>query len=289
MRIFVTGATGFVGSAVVRELHAAGHQVLGLARSDTSAESLTAAGAQVHRGTLQDLESLRRGAAAADGVIHTAFIHDFANFAASAVVDQRAIEALSEALSGTGKPLVVTSGCLGLQTERDSPPAEFPRKSEPAVLAAADRGVRTVVVRLPPSVHGEGESGFVPVLIESAREHSEAIYVGEGETVWPAVHRLDAARLFVLALEQGSSGATFHGVAEEGVSIRAIAESIGRRLGVPAVSKTPEEAVARLGFLGNLLTMGGPSSSAWTQECLGWRPQQPGLLTDLAQGHYFDR
>jgi nucleoside-diphosphate-sugar epimerase len=293
MRIFITGATGFIGSAIVQELLAAGHRVLGLARSDAGAASLAAAGGEVHRGSLEDLDSLKRGAAAVDGVIHTAFIHDFSDFAANAKVDKLAIEAMAAALAGSGKPFLVTSGVLGLAsgrpgTEEDSPAANFPRKSEEAGLAAAAQGVRAMVIRLPPSVHGDGDHGFVPRLIKLAREKGFAIYVGEGKSCWPAVHRLDAARLYRLALEKGISGARFHGVADEGIPTREIAEVIGRRLNVPAVSKTPEEAAALLGFIGHVLAMDGSASNTLTRERLGWHPTQPGLIHDLEHGRYFE-
>lgn len=288
MRVFVTGATGFIGSAIVQELLGAGYDVLGLARSEAGANAVTAAGAKVHRGSLEDLESLKRGAAAVDAVIHCAFIHDFRNFAASAAVDQAAIEAIAATLAGSNKPLIASAGCLGVRAEDDSPPRGLPRKSEEAVLAAVARGVRGMVIRLSPSVHGDGDHGFVPALIQLAREKREAIYVGEGSNVWPAVHRLDAAKLYRLALEKGTAGARFHGAAEEGIETRDIAEAIARRLAVPAVSKTAEEAAERLGFIGHVLAMGGPTSSAWTQEHLGWRPTHPGLLQDLEAGRYFD-
>jgi nucleoside-diphosphate-sugar epimerase len=288
MRVFVTGATGFIGSAIVQELLGAGHQVLGLARSDAGATALAAAGVEVHRGSLADLDGLKRGVAAAEGVIHTAFTHDFADFAASAKADKLAIEAMAEALVGSQKPFVVTSGVLGLRTEEDSPGPGFPRQSEEAALAAAARGVRATVVRLPPSVHGDGDHGFVPALIKLAREKGFATYVGEGTNLWPAVHRLDAATLFCLALEKGTSGERFHGVADEGIPLRAIAELIGRRLDLPAVSKTPEEAVELLGFLGHVVGMGGASSSAVTQARLGWHPTHPALLEDLEKGRYFE-
>jgi nucleoside-diphosphate-sugar epimerase len=287
MRVFVTGATGFIGSAVVQELLGAGHQVLGLARSDAGAKSVTAAGAEVLRGSLEDLASLKRGAASADGVIHTAFIHDFSDFANSVQADILAIEAMTAALAGSNKPLIVSSGCLGIRTEEDAPAHGFPRKSEETGLAAVAQGVRGMVVRLPPSVHGEGDHGFVPALIKLAREKRFAVYVGEGKNLWSAGHRLDAAKLYRLALEKGAAGARFHGAVDEGIPVRQIAEVIGRHLGVPAVSKTPEEAAELLGFIGRVLGMGGLTSSALTQKWLGWQPTEPGLLADLEQGHYF--
>ncbi len=288
MRVFVTGATGFVGSAVVRELIGAGHHVLGLARSDAGAASLAAAGVDVLRGSLEDVESLKRGAAAADGVIHTAFIHDFTTFAANAEIDKIAIAAMADTLAGTDKPLLVTSGCLGLPTEDATPPVGFPRKSEEAGLAAAAKGIRAMVIRLPPSVHGDGDHGFVPALIELAREKGFSMYVGEGANPWSAVHRLDAAKLYRLALEKGVAGARYHGIGDEGIPTRELAEIIGKRLNVPAVSKTPEEATQLLGFIGHVLALGGRTSSAQTRERLGWKPIEPGLVADLEHGRYFD-
>jgi nucleoside-diphosphate-sugar epimerase len=293
MRIFVTGATGFVGSAVVNELISAGHEVLGLARSDAAAKSLTAAGAAVHRGSLEDLESLRSGATTADAVIHTAFIHDFANYGPAAEADRRAIATLGEALAGSDRSLIVTSGTLVLQpigplvTEDDKPNTNFPRKSEDAILALTSRRVRASVVRLPPTVHGEGDHGFVPALIRIAREKGAAAYVGDGLNRWPAVHRLDAARLYRLVIEKGTAGAAYHGVAEEGVPARDIARVIGRRLNVPVVCKSREEAAAHFGWIGHFFAMDGPASSAKTQQQLGWRPTYPGLMADLDAGHYF--
>jgi nucleoside-diphosphate-sugar epimerase len=294
MRVFVTGATGFIGTAVVRELIDAGHQVLGLARSDASAKSLIAAGAQVHRGSLEDLESLRSGASAADGVIHTAFIHDFSNYGPAAEADRRAIETLGVALAGSDRPLIITSGTLlaqrqgSLATEEDAPNPNFPRKSEEAALALAARGVHASVLRLSPSVHGIGDHGFVPRLISVAHEKGVSAYIDDGLNRWPAVHRLDAAHLYRLTLEKGSAGARYHGVADEGIPTREIAEAIGRALNVPVVSKSREEAADHFGWIAHFFGIDSPASSAQTQERLGWRPVQPGLIADLNAEHYFE-
>jgi len=294
MRVFVTGATGFIGSAVVRELIDARHQVLGLARSDAGAKSLLAAGADVHRGSLEDLESLRSGAAAADGVIHTAFIHDFSNYGPAAEADRRAIETLGGVLVGSDRPLIVTSGTLlaqrqgSLATEEDAPNPSFPRKSEEAVFALAARGVLASVLRLPPSVHGNRDHGFVPRLVSIAREKGISAYIGDGLNRWPAVHRLDAARLYRLTLEKSSAAARYHGVADEGIPTRAIAEVIGRHLNVPVASKSREEAADHFGWIAMFFAMDGPASSAQTQERLGWQPAEPGLIADLNLEHYFE-
>jgi nucleoside-diphosphate-sugar epimerase len=294
MRVFVTGATGFVGTAVVRELIDAGHQVLGLARSDAAAQSLVAAGAAVHHGSLEDLESLGSGAAAADGVIHTAFIHDFSNYGPAAEADRRAIETLGSSLAGSDRPLIVTSGSLlaqrqgPLATEEDAHNPNFPRKSEDAAFALAARGVRVSVLRLPPSVHGKGDHGFVPRLIGVAREKGVSAFIRDGLNRWPAVHRLDAAHLYRLILENGSAGATYHGVADEGVRTREIAEAIGCGLNVPVVRKSPEEAADHFGWIGRFFGIDGPASSALTQERLGWRPVQLGIIADLNADHYFE-
>jgi nucleoside-diphosphate-sugar epimerase len=293
MRVFVTGATGFIGSAVVEELIGTGHQVLGLARSDAGAKSLAAAGAGVHRGSLEDLESLRGGAVAADGVIHTAFIHNFNNYAPAAEADRRAIETIGTALAGSDRPFIVTSGTLlvqrqrSLASEEDSGRSNSPRKSEEAATILASRGVRVALLRLPPSVHGAGDHGFVPFLIGIARKKGASAYIKDGLNRWPAVHRLDAARLYRLALENASAGANYHGVAEEGVATRDIAQVIGRRLNLPVVSKSREEAAGHFGWMANFFGIDGPASSKQTREQLGWRPTHPGLIADLEE-HYFE-
>lgn len=297
MRVFVTGATGFIGSAVVPELIGAGHRVLGLARSDAAAASLAAVGAavEVHRGEIDDLDSLRRGAAAADGVIHTAFIHDFSNIGLSGEKDRRAIEAMGAALAESGRPFVVTSvmlhaqGSLGTEDSPPDPRTASPHRlaGEQAALALASQGVRASVVRLPPSVHGKGDYGFVPMLVRLAREKGVSAYIGEGRNRWPAVHRLDAAKLYRLALEKGAAGGKYHAVGDEGIPTRELAEVIGRHLRVPVASLSGEEAALHFSWLGRFFAHDIPVSSAQTQRQLGWHPQQPGLLEDLEQGHYF--
>ncbi|MBJ6107902.1 SDR family oxidoreductase [Hymenobacter sp. BT523] len=292
MKVFVTGASGFVGSAVVRELQQAGHQVTGLARSDAAAQAIAAAGAAALRGDLNDLDSLKRGAAAADGVIHLAFNHDFSQYQAAAATDQHAIAALGGVLAGSNRPLVVTSGLAGFPADHlateDDVPGEFARASERAALALVPQGVRAMVVRLAASVHDRGDHGFVPYLIQVARQKGAAAYIGEGLNRWPAVHRLDAARLFRLALENGPAGARYHGVADEGIAFRDLAAVIGRHLNVPVVSKSAEEAADHFGWMARFAGLDLSASNALTQQRLNWRPEHPGLLPDLEQGHYFD-
>ena len=292
MRVFVTGATGFIGTAVVQDVIAAGHQFLGLARSEASAHALVRAGAGVHHGALDNLESLAAGARACDGVIHLAFIHDFSQYAANAETDRLATAAMAEAMVGTDKPLVVTSGTAVLTPgrvgmETDAPTAQIRAASE-LVLAAADRGVRVAVVRLAPSVHGAGDRAFVPALIDIARRTDVSAYVGSGENRWAAVHRLDAATLFRLALEKAKPGMRLHGKAEQGIPVRAIAETIGAGLGLPVRSMTADEAATHFGWLAGFLAMDAPASSALTQQWLGWAPHHPDLLTDMVQNGYFD-
>jgi nucleoside-diphosphate-sugar epimerase len=296
MRVFVTGATGFIGSAVVSELIEAGHQVVGLARSEPSAEALRSAGAEVHVGSLEDLDSLRSGAAEADGVIHTAYIHDFSKMEAAARTDLQAIETLGGALAGTGRPLVITTGTgvvnpgqVVREEDMSDPDTEgHPRRrAERVARDLAARGVCTSIVRPGASVHGEGDHGFVPVLIDIARATGVSGYIGGGSNRWPAVHRLDAARLYRLALENGPAGSVFHAIAEEGVPTREIATAIGRHLDMPVVSVSPEQAGAHFGWMGRFFALDMPASSALTQERLGWRPTHPGLMADLEAGHYF--
>ena len=297
--MFVTGATGFVGSAVVQELVKSGHTVLGLARNETGAKALVAMGAEPLLGSLDDLDSLKRGAAAADAVMHLAFVHDWANFVASCDTDRRAIEAIGAALAGSNKPFLVTSGMIGLSGADGGPATEesvrgpdavkIPRVSEEAALALVPRGVRAMVVRLPPSVHGDGDHGFVPHIVRCAREHQASAYAGDGRNRWPAVHRLDAAAVYRLAMEKGAAGAVFHAVADEGVAIRDVAAVVGRRLGVPVAAKTAREDVAaHFGFLAIFVALDAPASSKLTQARLGWRPKQCSLLEDLERGTYFD-
>jgi nucleoside-diphosphate-sugar epimerase len=306
MRVFVTGASGWIGSAVVPELLGAGHEVIGLARSDASAAALSAAGAKVHRGTLDDLDGLRSAAGASDGVIHLAFKHDIAfsgDFQGAADADRRAIETFGDALVGSGRPFVIASGILGLAagrvaTERDghgpdsgAPPliggAQTRMANAQMTLSLATRGVRSSVMRLPPTVHGEGDNGFMAALVGIARDKGVSGYIGDGSNRWPAVHRLDAAHLFRLALEEAPAGSVLHAVADEGVPIREIAEVIGRHLDLPVVAISPEDAGEHFAWLAGFLGADSPASSALTRQLVGWQPMHPGLIDDLDQGHYF--
>jgi nucleoside-diphosphate-sugar epimerase len=294
MKIFMTGATGFIGSALVRELIDAKYQVLGLARSDAGAKSLAAAGAQVHRGDLKDLESLRSGAAASDGVIHLGFIHDYSKFAENCEVDRRAIETLGSELEGSDRPLIVTTGTAGLAapgqvaTEDNNIPPNFPfpRVSEQMALALVPKGVKASVMRLP-QVHDTTKQGLVTYLIAVAREKGVSAYVGEGRNCWSAAHVLDVARLYRFALEKHEAGAKYHAVAEEGVAMRDIAEAIGRGLKVRVVSLSPEQAQAHFGWLSMFASNDLRASSAQTRRKLGWNPTGPGLIADLERQSYF--
>ncbi|HET9029974.1 MAG TPA: SDR family oxidoreductase [Candidatus Aquilonibacter sp.] len=291
MRVFITGATGFVGTAVVEELIAGGHDVVGLARSDEGAAKVERAGATVHRGALEDLDSLRAGARDADGVIHLAFIHDFSNFVASAEADRAAIAAIGETLVDSGRPLVVTSGLAFLAqgrraTENDVPSDAFPRRSEAAAFAFLSRDVRAIAMRLAPTVHDAGDHGFVPALIQRALDNGASMYAGSGENRWAAVHRRDAARLFRLAIESAPAGARLHAVGEEGIPMREIATKIGEKLAVSVKSVTPEEAQERLGWLAMFATMDVAASSAITQERMNWRPTHQGLMADLDSAYF---
>jgi nucleoside-diphosphate-sugar epimerase len=300
MRVFVTGASGHVGSAVVPELLQSGHQVVGLARSDNSAEALAAAGAGVRRGNLDDLDTLREAAGAADGVIHLAYKHEemgSGNMAAAVAADLAATKALASALEGTGKPLITTSGTLLLAnagiTGRPGTEADFatsgPRvDAENLVVGLAERGVRSSVVRLPPIVHSSlDHHGFAHILIAIARQTGASAYVGDGANRWPSVHTLDAARLYRLALENAPAGTRLHGVAEEGIPFRDIAAAIGREAGVPTASVSASDASERFAFLGAFVGVDNPASSEVTRKVLGWEPAHPGLIADLEHGHYF--
>ena len=292
MRVFVTGATGFIGSALIPELINAGHKVLGLSRSEAGAKSIAAAGAEVHRGSVEDLDSLKSGAAKSDGVIHLAFNHDFSKFKENSEKDRHAIEALGSALVGSDRLLIVTSGTLlvapgRLATEEDAPAAtsaSIPRlATDEAADAVAARGVRVSMVRLP-QVHDQNKQGLITYMITLAREKGVSAFVGDGKNRWSASHVSDPARLYRLALEKGAAG-RYHAVAEEGVPVRDIAEVIGRRLKLPVVSKTPAQAAEHFGWLGIFAGLDGPASSALTRERLGWRPVGPGLIADLERAH----
>ena len=310
MRVFVTGASGWVGRGLVPELLAAGHTVTGLARSDAAADALRAAGVEVRPGSLDDLGVLRDAAASSDGVVHLAFKHDIAfsgDFAGATAADRAAIETFGDALAGTGKPFVIAHGILGVlglapgqvATERDGLVAPAGGYQVPIsggagraasahlTLSFADRGVRSSVVRLPPATHGEGDNGFIPAAIGFARAKGAAAYIGDGANRWPAVHRDDAAHLFRLALESAPAGSVLHAVGDEGVPIREVAEIFAKHLDVPAVSVTPEQAGEYVGFLGRFWAVDGPASAQITRELLGWEPTRQGLIADLEEGHYF--
>ncbi len=298
MRVFVTGASGWIGSAVVADLIDAGHDVAGLARSDASAAAVQDAGAEVVRGSLDDLDVLRAAAADADGVIHTAYIHDFSQMEAAAATDRGVIEALGAALEGSDRPLVVTTGTGVLhpgrpviEDDRHDPatPGHPRRDNESVALGLADRGVRVSIIRPAPSVHGKGDHGFVARLVEIARERGTSGYVSDGANRWAAVHRLDAARLYRLALEQAPAGSVFHAVGDEGIATRDIADAIARHLSLPLVSVDPDDAAEHFGWLGAFFSWDAPASNALTRERLGWEPTHQGLLADLEEGFYFEQ
>ena len=292
MHVFVTGASGFIGTAVVKELIANGHSVVSLARSDNNVRVLEQLGAKVHRGALEDLDSLRAGAKDSDGTIHLAFIHDFTKFAENGQIDKRAIEAMGEVLSGSGKPFIVTSGTLlaapgRVATEEDAAMPGLPRMSEAAGLAYATRGVRAMAIRLPQVHGGDGKCGLVNVLLSTAQEKGVSAYIGDGSNRWSGAHRLDVARLYRLALENGRSGLSYHAVSDEGVRLRDIAEIIGRYLQLPVVSINAEDAPNHFGMMAMFVGLDGPASSALTQQWLGWVPNQLGLIADISRPDYF--
>lgn len=297
MKVFVTGASGFIGSAITRELIDAGHQVIGLARSEKSAKRISDAGATVLNGNLEDLKILQQGAAEADGVIHAAFFHDFmlsndfSLFTKAAAMDKAAINAMGEVLTGTGKPIVVTAGMLGLPTingivTEESIAQNSPRSSEAAALAWAEKGVHASVVRLSPSVHDKGDYGFIPAIISFARKHGVSAYPGTGENRWTGIHRLDAAKLFRLALEKAAKGALYNGVGEEAITVKKIAALIGEQLNLPVVSVQGDDLVKHFEWMSHFITMDCPATNLKTKEQLGWKPEQIGLLEDM-QRNYF--
>jgi nucleoside-diphosphate-sugar epimerase len=288
MRVFVTGAAGFVGSAVAQELIKAGHQVTGLSRSEENTAALKKVGVKVHSGSLEDLESLRQGAAEADGVVHCAFSHDFSKFEKNTEDEKRAIDALGSALAGSNRPLVVTSGIglvspgrLATEDSVRSSDHPFPRDPETTAFTFVQRGVRVTAIRLPPITHDESRGGFLNMLLPIVREKGAVAYIGDGQNVWSSVHRLDAAVLYRLALEKGIAGARYHAVDEEGVAVKEIATTIGRKLNLPVVSKSREEAPAYFGWFLNFAMMSAPASSKKTQNALGWRPTHLGLIADI--------
>lgn len=294
MKVFVTGATGFVGSAIVNELLKAGHEVVGLARSETSAQALLDLGAQAYRGNIKDPESLKLGATACDAVIHTAFTHDFSTFKQNCEDDRGIIAALADALSGTLKPLVITSGIAVIQPanlvdEDDLPQSSdiMPRSAtEESAEVAREKGVNAYIVRLPPTVHGEGDHGFVPMIIGMAKGKGESVYVGEGDNQWPAVHRLDAALMYRLIVEQQPKQKVFHAVAEQGIAFREIATAIGRGLDIPVVGKEKTEAEAHFGWFLHFASLHRPASSEKSRQILGWHPSHASLLDDLPEFYF---
>lgn len=296
MRVFVTGAAGFIGQATVQELVKNGHQVLGLARSDASIEKIKKAGGEPHKGELTDIESLKSGAKASDGVIHLAFVHDFSNFPAACATDRAAIEAMAEVLAGTGKPLVIAGGTLSLpkgtlgyehaDAEREGPMTDRALSADLVYKLSKEKNIRGSVVRIPPTVHGKGEEGFIPMLAKAYREKGSVIYVGDGSVRWPAIQRYDLATIFRLALEKGTAGATYHGVAEQGVSFKDITAVMGKKLNLPVKGESAEEALADLGFSGHVICLDNPTSSDHTQKELGWHPTQIGLLADIEENYF---